>query len=153
MRYEYEDMWLWVDALCINQDDIDERNAQVAQMHFIYQAAAAVFVWLGSGDSSSEALCDKLSASALDGIAQEWGPRFSGGLDNWARLVNKAELLPFLVDLAQRPYWHRAWIRQEIFYSREVMFYLGARQLPLWKLRYACGSSEARTHENLNPKF
>jgi hypothetical protein len=38
---------LWVDAICINQDDIDERNQQVRLMWSIYSKAARVLVWLG----------------------------------------------------------------------------------------------------------
>ncbi|KAK0752907.1 heterokaryon incompatibility protein-domain-containing protein, partial [Schizothecium vesticola] len=38
---------LWVDAVCINQADADERNAQVALMSFIYPRAQAVVAWLG----------------------------------------------------------------------------------------------------------
>lgn len=38
---------LWVDALCINQDDTDERNEQVRHMLTIYQSAVRVVVWLG----------------------------------------------------------------------------------------------------------
>lgn len=38
---------LWVDAVCTNQSDIAERNAQVAMMCDIYQHARKVIVWLG----------------------------------------------------------------------------------------------------------
>jgi hypothetical protein len=45
---------LWVDFLCINQSDDDEKSWQVAQMREIYEAASEVMVWLGPGDSDSE---------------------------------------------------------------------------------------------------
>lgn len=38
---------LWVDAVCINQADIDERNSQVALMALIYSRATVVVTWLG----------------------------------------------------------------------------------------------------------
>jgi hypothetical protein len=38
---------LWVDALCINQEDTTERNHQVMQMGAIYEKAKRVVVWLG----------------------------------------------------------------------------------------------------------
>jgi len=38
---------IWIDALCINQSDLDERGAQVAMMMFIYAQAECVHVWLG----------------------------------------------------------------------------------------------------------
>jgi hypothetical protein len=38
---------LWVDAVCINQSDILEKNEQVAQMGEIYRNATVVIAWLG----------------------------------------------------------------------------------------------------------
>jgi hypothetical protein len=40
--------YLWVDAICINQEDLDERAEQVKIMASIYAAATRVFIWLGS---------------------------------------------------------------------------------------------------------
>lgn len=37
---------LWVDALCINQEDLGERSRQVGYMRLIYKHAARVIVWL-----------------------------------------------------------------------------------------------------------
>jgi len=44
---------MWIDAICINQNDISERNNQVRQMGAIYSQASQVVVWLGeeTGDS------------------------------------------------------------------------------------------------------
>ncbi|KAF2491003.1 HET-domain-containing protein [Lophium mytilinum] len=39
--------WIWVDAVCINQEDPGERGHQVRQMHAIYKGACRVIVWLG----------------------------------------------------------------------------------------------------------
>jgi hypothetical protein len=48
---------LWVDAVCINQDDLVERSAEVVEMASIYSNAGRVVVWLGLGyDDSSLAL-------------------------------------------------------------------------------------------------
>lgn len=38
---------LWIDAICINQDDLDERSQQVRLMKNIYSTAGRVLVWLG----------------------------------------------------------------------------------------------------------
>lgn len=38
---------LWIDAICINQIDDEERSEQVRQMTQIYQSAERVIVWLG----------------------------------------------------------------------------------------------------------
>jgi len=44
---------LWIDAICINQDDFEERSEQVPLMAQIYGQATNVCVWLGAGDPSS----------------------------------------------------------------------------------------------------
>jgi Heterokaryon incompatibility protein (HET) len=38
---------LWADAICIDQTNLMERNAQVSLMGTIYQNAMRVFAWLG----------------------------------------------------------------------------------------------------------
>ena len=44
---------LWVDALCINQQDIPERNDQVKKMCRIYSKASCVLIWLGAESKTS----------------------------------------------------------------------------------------------------
>lgn len=53
LRHPTQSRILWTDALCINQQDVRERNHQVGQMGKIYSQAAEVLVWLGDGDRMS----------------------------------------------------------------------------------------------------
>ncbi|KAG2419779.1 hypothetical protein HFD88_004575 [Aspergillus terreus] len=48
LRYSNKQRFLWVDALCINQDDITERENQVQMMGSIYSKARQVLIWLGN---------------------------------------------------------------------------------------------------------
>ncbi|KAK2603546.1 hypothetical protein QQS21_004315, partial [Conoideocrella luteorostrata] len=79
---------LWVDAICINQDDVSERAYEVRLMRQIYQRANRVVIWLGDGDGDSDLvfpLCERLIASNQDLLADNnfeldnpeilWGPR------------------------------------------------------------------------------
>ncbi|KAF1996943.1 hypothetical protein P154DRAFT_417413, partial [Amniculicola lignicola CBS 123094] len=43
---------VWIDAICINQDDIDERNAQILRIRDIFSQSLAVTVWLGEDEMS-----------------------------------------------------------------------------------------------------
>ncbi|KAF2445504.1 HET-domain-containing protein, partial [Karstenula rhodostoma CBS 690.94] len=47
-RYVDRPRVLWVDALCINQDDVEERSEQVAMMGSVYSYASGVLIWLGN---------------------------------------------------------------------------------------------------------
>lgn len=44
---------LWADAICINQNDLDERATQVMIMHEIYKSCQRCLVWLGPADEHS----------------------------------------------------------------------------------------------------
>lgn len=43
-----ESSFIWVDALCINQDDLEERANQVKTMRRIYAEADTVYIWFGT---------------------------------------------------------------------------------------------------------
>jgi hypothetical protein len=47
---------LWIDQLCINQDDISEKDLQVPLMRTIYEKARDVLVWLGPATDGSDHL-------------------------------------------------------------------------------------------------
>jgi hypothetical protein len=44
----HADKLLWIDALCIDQENVIERNHQVQQMGEIFSRASNVLAWLGS---------------------------------------------------------------------------------------------------------
>ncbi|KAL2023614.1 hypothetical protein VTK56DRAFT_1771 [Thermocarpiscus australiensis] len=57
LRHSEEVRVLWIDAICINQEDIEERNRQVQRMTYIYKHARRVVAWLGEeSDDSKHAL-------------------------------------------------------------------------------------------------
>ena len=72
-----EPLTIWVDALCINQSCIAERNAQVAVMGKIYSEAEAVVVWLGQDTPASMRFFDHISGlEEIERFIAE--PRFLG---------------------------------------------------------------------------
>lgn len=57
----YED-WIFVDAICINQDDLEERAQQVRIMGKIYETASLVTIWLGQQNEDIERLLVRLNS-------------------------------------------------------------------------------------------
>ena len=57
--------YLWIDAICINQIDLDEKSAQVSSMHKIYTAAQEVLICLGQEQDSSSAIIAVLKKVAV----------------------------------------------------------------------------------------
>jgi hypothetical protein len=47
MRGKAETIIVWVDAICIDQSNVDERSSQVGMMGAIYSSALLVYAWLG----------------------------------------------------------------------------------------------------------
>ncbi|KAH7134535.1 heterokaryon incompatibility protein-domain-containing protein [Dactylonectria estremocensis] len=54
LRLKKKPRALWVDAICINQDDMAERNWQVSLMAFVYTRAERVLAWLGTSPPNSQ---------------------------------------------------------------------------------------------------
>jgi hypothetical protein len=54
LRLPNEKRTLWIDAICINQDDVNERNGQVKMMYHIYRKAQAVRAWIGAEREDSD---------------------------------------------------------------------------------------------------
>ena len=70
---------LWVDAICINQNDPDERATQVMQMGQIYRNADHVLIWLGPGDCNTD-----VALAYVSWCAGRHDGRFRGALEQCA---------------------------------------------------------------------
>lgn len=124
-------LWLWIDALCINQEDLTERSTEVPRMRKIYTMARDVVVWLGEdSDNSDQAvkLVRTMAGACRDGTAIQLGQR----------LRNDPKALGFgcwraLSYLMSRPYWNRLWIMQEIAMGRPRSPILCGMQLATWE--------------------
>ncbi|KAL8668607.1 MAG: hypothetical protein Q9168_006769 [Polycauliona sp. 1 TL-2023] len=126
---------LWIDALCINQKDIQERNDQVKLMGAIYKNASRVLVFLGiEAEHSADAMSLLIPIGRL---AQE----DHDGLE--ALLKDDALTTSWqgLQRLFRRPWWGRAWIVQEYAVARDAVFLCGIQEID--------GSLFARALENL----
>ena len=55
LRRKADDRRLWIDALCINQSDNEEKSCQIPRMHSIYHHAYNVIAWLGAGGEAEAA--------------------------------------------------------------------------------------------------
>lgn len=114
--------YFWTDALCINQDDIDERNHQVQMMSTIYKSASLVLVWLGVEHEEALRVIQTADPSALS--AEVFDPEAE-----WHRLHDSdfaRKVEPFL----KAPYWERMWILQEFILARKIVLASGNVLVP-----------------------
>ncbi|KAL5321292.1 hypothetical protein ACEPPN_012107 [Leptodophora sp. 'Broadleaf-Isolate-01'] len=66
LRSTSESIFLWVDAVCINQSCIPERPTQVARMHDVYTQAETVYIWLGIGEDEENKKTLRFLTKVLD---------------------------------------------------------------------------------------
>jgi hypothetical protein len=128
LRHKSEARVLWIDALCINQEDMEERSSQVARMADIYRLAHRVVVWLGpesEEDRSSEAL--SILRSIGSQIEVDWTIyKMRATKQGDSSLVDINIPLPLdqnslksLLMVISRPWFERLWVQQEIALANE----------------------------------
>ncbi|KAH8645982.1 HET domain-containing protein [Tricladium varicosporioides] len=113
LRYEHQPRSLWVDAICIDQENTQERSRQVQDMRLVYKHASRVVVWLGPKAPGIELAFDLAAKLArVRDIPQT-------GLVSFDVLVGMSEddfeLATFyLSDIFDREYFVRTWCVQEV---------------------------------------
>jgi hypothetical protein len=114
---------LWLDAVCIDQDDDSEKCRQLPMMREIYRLASRVIVWLGQAKSSSDAI---LAVMNLFYTAQE-----HKGPDLYAQYMDPRSRQNWrgLVELLNHQWFHRSWIIQEVTVPSEVHVVYGGHYI------------------------
>ncbi len=73
---------LWIDAVCINQADLNERNEQVRKMRSIYRQAVRVIIWIGPRWEGKSAAADAIQEFAQEQRRGADSQHLSTFLDN-----------------------------------------------------------------------
>lgn len=108
---------VWIDAICINQDDLDERSSQLQIMGDIYSQAQDVVIWLGDDDGSlpiTIPLLQKVAKYAREEPEIDAQNRKEKEILNVMSVMRKADLLSVptsawdaLVELYDREWFSR----------------------------------------------
>ncbi|KAL2134482.1 hypothetical protein VTI74DRAFT_11665 [Chaetomium olivicolor] len=126
LRLKDKPRTVWVDALCINQEDEGEKQMQIQRMDAVYANASTVVVWLGGYHSSHHTSMDGCQEGDDCVHHRQIETAFDvfWRLSGWRLIVpsfvirNKAELIrsaiPGLQDLYSRGWWERLWVIQEV---------------------------------------
>lgn len=151
-RWRRHECYYWCDAVCINQRNQAEKEAQVASMGQVYRRAKHVLACLGSPiqDTDSHFLFRKLRSRSrqLQRIGEHWqaGGKFHVDIaratdDKWTRMVTFfllsmprfriIRLCRALESLLATVYFSRTWIYQELFLGRSVTVCCGVDCVPI----------------------
>src|SRR3984957_3484101 len=118
-------LFVWVDAISINQTDAEEKNRQVGMMHEIYQRATDVHIWLGDGDEDTGKAFDLIGTLVITSQQYHQLSQYPWPLGNMCCQIrpqsfgmNSADdfnrASDALVALLKRPWFTRIWIVQEV---------------------------------------
>ncbi|KAI9641711.1 hypothetical protein NHQ30_009567 [Ciborinia camelliae] len=116
LRHPTSPRIFWVDALCINQDDLDERAAQVALMRRVYSDATIVLIWLGPEAEGSER-----AMQSVERFDKEYWKTYDFHIQ--------------FMEILFRPWFTRIWTVQEFVMARHSVVN-GRMKNPL----FGCGS-------------
>ncbi|KAH8660465.1 ankyrin repeat-containing domain protein [Xylariales sp. PMI_506] len=113
LRYSHGERYLWIDAICINQEDDIEKEHQIKIMPDIYGQAKQVVIWLGGVEGN----CDR----ALEQIWEAGSTKSGGHIDD-------ADI-DAICTLFNRPWFKRIWVLQEVAAARSVIMICGATEI------------------------
>lgn len=97
LRYRSIERIIWVDAVCINQDNDQEKEKQIQLMAKIYGQASRVVVWLGETADNSDLAFETIRSAA--------------GGKKLVNPVSNRKAQQSISTLLQRPWFRRIWVR------------------------------------------
>jgi hypothetical protein len=152
IRHDTKPLKLWIDAICINQTDTDEKNQQVRQMTKIYRNASEVLIWLGPAADESDKVIDCLKVigtqyakHGLTGMTSTRLVEIMRDPGNEENAQTKSSLITVFNNLdylfpehfpaaqykafCSRPWWSRVWVIQELSIARKPVFICGSKRI------------------------
>lgn len=151
LQHEHEPVTIWVDALCINYSDVEEKSVQLSQIPQIFSAASSTLVYLGATADESDGAMDalnRLDEEHLTPAAQKlllaalrktpWIAK-SPTTEAQPSQPAKEESLEDQLDalrtsfkaLMSRQYWSRLWSLTELVFTNKGSVMCGTRSLDL----------------------
>ncbi|KAF0319297.1 heterokaryon incompatibility protein [Colletotrichum asianum] len=118
-RREDESVVLWIDQICIDQDNKDEKGQQIPLMSRIYQRATNTAIWLGEASEGSDVaikLLEEVNIRLQFTTEDDIDPK---EFERMRLPEPKSKDWSALWDLLSRPWFTRVWIIQEVILSRD----------------------------------
>jgi ankyrin repeat protein len=135
LRFKDQDRVLWIDAICIDQDNIEERGHQVRQMADIYKEAERVIIWLGLPTGETNFVIDSMKKLQELGIYyacnNDWKTSDGRWLKLWSLVQPELRSIQHegLESLLGRPWFKRVWILQEVGNAQTAVVVCGRKSV------------------------
>jgi hypothetical protein len=125
-------LYLWIDALCINQEDLSERASQVAMMGTIFAQARQVIAFIGEADEISTTAMDFILRT-VNCICAHGSISKSGTAPTLTTLLSEIGPAPrdceSIRGLISRRWFRRFWVVQEIALGNDPVLVCGKHSL------------------------
>ncbi|KAJ4295439.1 hypothetical protein N0V90_007451 [Kalmusia sp. IMI 367209] len=122
---------IWIDAICINQRDLEEKRHQILLMKIIYENASRVIVWFSQ---------PRGNADLALGLLNELHVQLAEGTHNVQSMLDihypRLRLPEWIAirDFLDHPWWSRIWTLQEAVVGREIVIQFGRHTIPWEKV-------------------
>ncbi|KAF4853646.1 Heterokaryon incompatibility protein 6, OR allele [Colletotrichum siamense] len=154
---------LWVDAICIDQQNESERTQQVAQMGAIFSTATRTMIWLGPADEHSDLAIETLHTLGRRGVrlhdhVPSWTNFPFSDTPSTRRVIRTQKMLDGILtslsrggstklaaisSLFGRPWFRRVWVIQERVLSSDTFVCCGDADIVwgrfFWGFWLLCG--------------
>lgn len=128
IRKEKESIFVWADAICINQTDDHEKAEQIRKLPKIFSSAEAVLGWIGNGSGTGhDAIQTLLQIRTLDISPAIWPEELQDVPDTWRNGMPapKDDAWWAIKEMFTRGWFSRAWVIQEAVLARELRLIYG----------------------------
>ena len=143
LRYPSEERALWVDAVCVDQRNVQERSQQVEFMQHTFSGAWCVQVWLGHKSTR----CKRLIETVNDFVRQQ---RPSAIVSRQTKQQRIEEIDDLDLFFTEPQYWNRLWVWQELALARNIWIVYGRQSMSMDSFRTYLTSCTSVVYQGLN---
>lgn len=138
LRYPDRPRTMWIDAVCIDQDNDEEKSSQVSIMGEIFHRAARVVAWLGLATDLTPHAIELFNDIGSQVDIVSWFPQVMRPTDSARDRSLGDDSIPLpnldcdtetIMDLLHRPWFRRLWVRQEVKLARQAIAMVGGYSL------------------------
>jgi hypothetical protein len=128
LRKGKESVYIWVDAICINQNDDHEKAIQIRMLPRIFHSAEVVLGWIGDeSEDSSKAIETLLQIRTLEISPRDWPDELPAIPNDWRNGIPPSDdnVWWAIGDLFKREWFSRVWVIQEVVLAYELRLICG----------------------------
>lgn len=148
---------IWIDRICIDQENVQERNEQVTMMRDIYARAKLVLIWLGKEMRYTKDAFQMIPNLARRFVARQVNEALTGDRMPYIQTLDDIPdkeglqlendlLWQAIFDLFSRTYFRRTWIVQEIVVASRARVFCGSQEADWMRFHWAASYVTTTTY-------